>query len=533
MALSVRALAAQRDLGVRVLAGAGSDEQPITWVHVSELDDPTPFLSGGELLLTTGLFVRPGTDFAVYVEKLCAVGVLGLGVGVGLSLAAVPPELVVAAERHGLALLEVPRQTPFIALSQAVSRALAADEYAAVTRTFTAQQELTRAALAPDSPVRLIRLLARKVEGWAVLLDGRGGLVALGGDRAAAMAPAVAVEVTRLREHRGSVGAAFEIGTETGTDVVSLQPVGAGLRRRAFLAVGRSGPLPPADRHLVNAAVMLLTLGLEQNSAPDASRAVRAAVVELALAGHLDLVRSIAARIGGQWPDDPLVVLLAVPTPARPARANHLTPSRADRRRPPGATQVEGDGSVGSDGEGGPRTDGPVWSAELDGELIVVAPADAAESLAADLVATGRTIGWSAPTGAVRLPAAREQARRAAAAAVDRGLPTLAFAAIGAAGMTGLWDPEGAASFAESLLAPLVEHDRTGRGDLVASLQGWLAHHGQWDPAAAALGVHRHTLRRRMALVGDLLGRDLDSPTVRSELWLALGVLAGRPVTGP
>ena len=83
-------------------------------------------------------------------------------------------------------------------------------------------------------------------------------------------------------------------------------------------------------------------------------------------------------------------------------------------------------------------------------------------------------------------------------------------------------------AFADSLLAPLVEHDRAGRGDLVASLRAWLAHHGQWDPAAAALGVHRHTLRRRMGLVGQLLGRDLDSPTVRSELWLALEVAATR-----
>src|SRR6478752_10487666 len=104
MALTVRALVAQRDLGVRVLAGGGVDEQPITWVHVSELDDPTPFLSGGELLLTTGLFVRPSTDCATYVGRLAAAGVLGLGFGVGLSFAEVPADLVAAAERAGLPL---------------------------------------------------------------------------------------------------------------------------------------------------------------------------------------------------------------------------------------------------------------------------------------------------------------------------------------------------------------------------------------------------------------------------------------------
>jgi purine catabolism regulator len=79
-------------------------------------------------------------------------------------------------------------------------------------------------------------------------------------------------------------------------------------------------------------------------------------------------------------------------------------------------------------------------------------------------------------------------------------------------------------AFAASLLAPLRKHDEVGRGELVVSLRGWLEHHGHWDLAAARLGVHRHTLRNRMARVEELLGRSLDSPGVRAELWLALQV---------
>ena len=43
------------DLDVRLLAGERSLDVPVRWVHISELDDPTPFLAGGELLLTTGM----------------------------------------------------------------------------------------------------------------------------------------------------------------------------------------------------------------------------------------------------------------------------------------------------------------------------------------------------------------------------------------------------------------------------------------------------------------------------------------------
>jgi PucR family transcriptional regulator, purine catabolism regulatory protein len=80
-------------------------------------------------------------------------------------------------------------------------------------------------------------------------------------------------------------------------------------------------------------------------------------------------------------------------------------------------------------------------------------------------------------------------------------------------------------AFAEALLGPLLRHDRCGRGELVDSLRAWLAHHGQWDPAAAALGVHRHTLRNRITRAEALLGRDLGTADLRAELWLALRLL--------
>jgi purine catabolism regulator len=97
-------------------------------------------------------------------------------------------------------------------------------------------------------------------------------------------------------------------------------------------------------------------------------------------------------------------------------------------------------------------------------------------------------------------------------------------------GMLNLVGPDRAASYAAALLDPLTRHDTAGRGSLVDSLRAWLEQHGQWDPAAVKLGVHRHTLRHRMGKVEQLLGRSLDSPTLRAELWLALQTLPQAPV---
>ncbi len=59
-------------------------EIPVTAVHVSELVDPTSYVSGGELLLTTGLILptsRIGWDG--YVSRLKSIGIAALGIGPG------------------------------------------------------------------------------------------------------------------------------------------------------------------------------------------------------------------------------------------------------------------------------------------------------------------------------------------------------------------------------------------------------------------------------------------------------------------
>jgi purine catabolism regulator len=60
--VTLAALVGRGALGLTVLAGADALGRPVRWVHTSELDDPTPYLEGGELLLTTGLKLGPSAD---------------------------------------------------------------------------------------------------------------------------------------------------------------------------------------------------------------------------------------------------------------------------------------------------------------------------------------------------------------------------------------------------------------------------------------------------------------------------------------
>jgi purine catabolism regulator len=135
----------------------------------------------------------------------------------------------------------------------------------------------------------------------------------------------------------------------------------------------------------------------------------------------------------------------------------------------------------------------------------------------------GTRVGLSEPVGYEQLATGMAQAEHALAA-VSREVATSRFADVAATSVLALLDPGAARAFAESVLAPLREHDRRIEGDLLGSLRAWLECHGQCERAAHRLGVHRHTLRHRITRIAALLERDLDAPGVRAELWLALEI---------
>ena len=81
---------------------------------------------------------------------------------------------------------------------------------------------------------------------------------------------------------------------------------------------------------------------------------------------------------------------------------------------------------------------------------------------------------------------------------------------------------EALTSYADAVLGPLDAHRARGRSDLTTSLRAFLEADGMVELAAAALRVHRHTVRSRLRLLEEITSRRLDSVDDRAELWLAL-----------
>jgi purine catabolism regulator len=146
--LTVRRLS--EELGLPVLAGEAGLDAPVRWVHISELPDPTPWLSGGELLLMTGDRVGDGVGF---VDRVADYGVAALAIGLGVEggLQAVPPAMLAEAAARGFPLLEVPLPMPFLAITEHAATQLVNESYATLQRAMAAVEELQRVALAGGS----------------------------------------------------------------------------------------------------------------------------------------------------------------------------------------------------------------------------------------------------------------------------------------------------------------------------------------------------------------------------------------------
>ncbi|MEU0675154.1 PucR family transcriptional regulator [Streptomyces sp. NPDC006172] len=530
-------------LKLTVRAGGDRLDVPVRWAHVSELADPVPYMEGGELLLITALKLDAEDPQAMrrYVRRLAGAGVVGLGFAVGVAYDEIPKALVEAAQEEGLPLLEVPRRTPFLAISKAVSAAIAADQYRSVTAGFAAQRELTKQALAAG-PEGLLSALASQVDGWAALYDASGSVVAAAPEWAGRRAARLTAEVERLRERptpasavvggpggsapaQGAPGAGDARPTDAAenADRVELHSLGAGRRPRATLAVGTAAALGTAERYAVHSAIALLTLTMERSrSLQAAEQRLGAAVLRMLLAGEPDHARAVAGDLYGELLDAPFRVLVAEPASAKQA----------------------GDPLAGLAG----LVDVAESAAARSGEAVLVVPeggrlvalaADGGAAVAActryaaaregkrtggsgDGDEDAMVVGLSAPAGPIAAAAAYKQAEQALSVARRRGRVLVEHEQLAAGSVLPLLADDAVKAFADGLLRALREHDATGRGDLVASLRAWLSRHGQWDAAAADLGVHRHTLRYRMRRVEEILGRSLDDPDVRMELWLAL-----------
>jgi purine catabolism regulator len=122
------------ELGLTLATGEESAGRNVRWVHSTELLDPTPWLRGGELLLTTGLQLSAAKPQREFVELLADHEIAGLGFGTGFVHKKIPAAMLGAARKREFPLFEVPYELPFIAVTERVFAQLLNERYELLQR---------------------------------------------------------------------------------------------------------------------------------------------------------------------------------------------------------------------------------------------------------------------------------------------------------------------------------------------------------------------------------------------------------------
>lgn len=457
------------------------------WVATSELEDPSPFLEGGEILLTTGLIERDSSGWRRFVGKLLEAGGVALGFGVGLSHPDVPGGLRAAATALSLNLFIVPRPTPFIAVSRAVAELLWASAREADRQSLQHQQELTSAAI--GGPTELVATLARIIGGDAVLCTPDG--TAIAGWPAAGLLERALPHMARMNA-QGIRGAAADIVRDSR---VSVLPVGMGHHAEAYLAVESGSATAGAQRAAVTTAVALLTLDRARARAElDADRRIRAGALSLVLQSDPDAARSL---LGG--------TSQAATVPLDRARVLRARGSGDDLERALDRMERM-------------EAEHPLVAIAAEQLVAILAPSD--DQLDAVTALLGSLEVGVGPLRPVAELAQSDDGARQALHAASALRPVVIWSQLADSGVQSLLEPEALRSFASHLLGEVL--GSPDAEELLAALRAFLTHNGHAGPAAESLGVHRNTLRNRLVTAESLLGQSIHDPQFRADLWVAL-----------
>ncbi len=482
MGLTVGEVAAISHLGITILAGTAGLGRDVEWAHVCELEDPTPWMDGAGLILTTGMAIpRSAARQRAYVARLADCGMAAVAIASGMYAPPLTRQMLAEANSLAFPVLEVAYEVPYLAITSlvtAANRERSERRLLSYLRIFDTLRQATSKGLEPP---QLFERLS-EVSGYRLHLCSPAGRPLIEGIPGAppgwAEPPAA--------------------GTAQGPSDQKLISVPVPLRGRvagylvALEKAGCEGLGLLAVRHIATiAALELANLQRER----EALRREGAETLGEMLSGMLDLdaVRT-RLRLAGLDPGRPLLLAAA---------SNDLGHDADLHRR-----LVE---------DGIPH----LILQQREQYILLQQPRGGLDFLAA----TPRShVGASRPFRAGKsLDVPRREALWALRYARAQQRALVEFAALQRSATWLPADPRALAGIVADILGPLATHDAEYGTELLHTLRVLLERGRNVTATARELRVHRNTVLHRITQIEAHTGRDLRRIHDLAELWLAIG----------
>lgn len=155
-----------------VLSGEEQLDRQVRWVHVSEVGDIAALLSGGELILTTGLWISdPSTDPAAYIDSLIGAGACALIVELSSRVKSVPDAALQRARAGHFPIIALHRTSRFVEITELIHRDIVAARYADLEFAQRVHQTFTALSLETARPQQIVESAAELAQMPIVLED--------------------------------------------------------------------------------------------------------------------------------------------------------------------------------------------------------------------------------------------------------------------------------------------------------------------------------------------------------------------------
>ena len=504
------------DCGLTLIAGKEGAGNPVRWVHISEHEDPTPWLSGGELLLTTGYNLGTPAKQRRYVALLAEEELAGLGFGTGFDHKRIPKAIADTAREHELPLFEVPYEVPFTKITERAAAHVINEHFDVLERGVEVHEKLERLVIEGSGLDEIVASTAGAIAGAAVVQDAGGRELARHPGRGWIDATETAELASEIAARAGAP-APFSPAFASLADRALCVPVrgrSAGVPIAWLTVASKRPPLGEFERLIARQASIVVGLELMRE------RVVRE--TERRLAGDL-LADALGERLGAEELRGRLrpfgigdqAAVLVFELEDAPAAEAALESTLAEAGVP---ALVATSGAAGR----------PLLCAVIDagaGDPVGTARR-AREALTGGPGRNGVRAAASRPAGVGSLRRAFHEARCAleATSMSDGDRPDVAsHRDLGAFTLLlALQDDDALRLYSDGLLEPIERTEGEYGGELLRSLEAFIENNGNWERAARQLYCHRHTLRYRIRKIEELTGRDLGRATDRIELWLAL-----------
>ncbi|MEC3977226.1 PucR family transcriptional regulator [Amycolatopsis sp. H20-H5] len=519
----VLALPVLRQGHPRVVAGAGGLDAPVRWAHVAEIAEIAPLLRGGELVLTTGVALPDdGPALTRYVADLAGVGVAGLVIELVRHWNdKLPAALVDAADRHGLPLVTLSRETRYVTVTEAVNSLIVDAQVAELRAAEQVHETFTALTVAGAEPGVVLREVARITEQPVVLETLSHEVLAYD---AAGTDPAELLTGWPARSRP------VQVGERTGYHAASgrlVTVVGARGHDWGRLVLVCAEPPPHRHRVVAERAASALAVhrlvakdpdGLERQAhravltellaspVPSAELLARASALGVPLAGRLLI--GLAVR--------PRITATTSPALSTPPLLRELAEATALAAR-----RAKVSALVSTDDTGVRALIALSPEANADTVLQRLATdIHEARASAPGVIAVGTTVSG---TGGARRSLV--EADQVAAAALGEGVERVLHRLhdVRLRGLLHLLaGDERVTAFSARELGPLLSRDAASGSRLVQALRHYCEHGGNKSAAAAAAHTSRTAYYQQLARIEQVLGVRLEDPESMLSLYVAL-----------